>query len=167
MFLKLIKDYFIKKEVKINPVKNTTFSRTVGVLLDVNEIDDLDFLKNKFLNELFKDYTVVFLTYNEEKATAKTLDKQEISSKSFSLFGKIQDNLINHFKENNFFILIGLANNNLYLNKIIQEIPASYKFGFNQSNNHIFNVSLNGLLLKNSEFYPELERNLKSFNIIK
>lgn len=167
MFLKLIKDYFIKKEVKINSEPYKPTAKTVGVLLDAFELEKIDELKNKFKHDLFKDYEVVFLQFNEEKAKAKILDKSEISSKSFNWLGNMKDPLIDDFKKNDYFLLLGVFDNNLYLNKIIQGIPALYKFGFNEPNNHIFNVSLNGLPVKTGEFYPLLKRKLISFNIIK
>ena len=167
MFLKLIKDYFIKKEVKINPESYKPNCDTVGVVIDKGQLPNYKELITLLQNDVFKDFSLFFLIFDEKKADGDKINSDYISSKSYTLTGDFKDPLIDDFVKKDYFLLLGVYQNNPYLNKIINCKFAKYKIGFNQVNNHIFNVSLNGSMIQDAEFIEPLKLNLKSFNIIK
>lgn len=166
MFLKLIKDFFIKKRIKNKMHVFSEKTNKIAILIAVDEIYDIENLKTWLIQDVFINNEVSFLLFDERVSKEKTLNSSYISSKSFGWNAVYKDDLITQFIKNNYQVLISFSNNNLYINHIAQRVQAQYKFGFTSRNNAIFDVSLIGTTFANEEYRTELLKYIKSFNII-
>lgn len=172
MFLKFIKDFFIKKTVKkslLNYVLTNTDEKiqTVGLL-----IDETYFSKEK---ELIQEITangisgnnIKVLVYKDRIKKKDLFEHSSFSSKDFSFTGEFQNDEIKQFTNESFDMLISFYDiEKPQLLIVTLQSKAQFKVGFSTIDKLLNNFTITTVAEKHQEFVTELFRYLKILNKI-
>jgi hypothetical protein len=172
MFSRIIKDFFLKKNINKRLTKITEGSNdkisTIGIIIDSTRFFDteklLDDIKSK--KNDFKEIKVLF--YNDKIGHKDSLSQLSFSLKDVSLFGKIKVTEVQDFIAYPFDLLVNFYNEEkqslLYVSLFSK---AKFKVGFTNIDSNIANHLLIKSDVKNyKNFVSELFKYLKILNKI-
>ena len=172
MFLKFIKDFFIKKTVKksllaYSLVNSEKKIQTVGLL-----IDETYFSKEK---ELIEEITakgiaanhIKVLIYKDRIKKKDVLEHPNFSRKDVSFAGAFQKEEISQFVNEPFDMLISYYDiEKPQLLIVTLQSKAQFKVGFSTVDKRLNNFTITTVAEKHQEFVNELFRYLKILNKI-
>jgi hypothetical protein len=169
MNFKALKKYFLKKQIEKHLKENVSFKnlgelKTVGVLVNAHEFEDLEAFNNLVdsLEILNKDLKLIF--YKEEKRSLPTFEQNNFSSKDFSWKGVLEKPAIEEFLDREYDLFISyFSKRNIYLDYITSRAKAKLKVGLNQKDDRFFDIVFKLKVTEFSLFEQELAKYIKIF----
>jgi hypothetical protein len=166
MFLNLIKNFFLKKKLRITPNAINNNSNEIVIIINANDISNSEFVIDQLTHNIFKKYKVTVIYYKNKFDNIVSLPINNISNKTFNWCAKVTDNAVLNLLKQPYLLCVTISNDNLYVNRISNIINAEYKFEVSNLRSDIFDVSLIYTVSENSQYINDLTYYLKSFKII-
>lgn len=169
MNFKALKKYFLKKQIEKHLKENVSdknFSelRTVGLLVNAHEFENLDAFNGlvNSLEILNKDLKLIF--YKEEKRSLPTFEQNNFSSKDFDWKGVLTKPAIEEFLDREYDLFIGYySRKNSYLDYITSRAKAKLKVGLLHKDDRFFDIVFKLKVNELSLFQKELAKYIKIF----
>ena len=172
MFLKLIKDFLIKKSVKksltnYKPFVTEDKIQTVGLLIDETYFaKDSELISEIFSNGI-EQGNVKVLIYKDRIKKKEVFDNPHFSIKDVSLGGEFKTQEVNNFIDTPFDMLISYYDiEKPPLMWLTIQSKAKFKVGFSTIDKRINAFMVGTIAEKHEEFVSELFKYLKILNKI-
>lgn len=172
MFLKLIKDFLIKKLVKkslihYKPVVIVDTIQTVGLLIDESYFTKEDELISEILSEGIKREAIQVLIYRDKIKKKDTFQHPFFSRNNISFGAEFQKQEVVDFIEKPFDMLISYYDiEKPPLTLVTLQSKAKFKVGFSTIDKRLNNFMISTVAEKHKEFVSELFKYLKILNKI-
>lgn len=172
MFLKFIKDFFIKKTVKkslltYSLVNTDKKIESVGLLIDETYFSKEKELIEEITANGISDSNIKVLIYKDSIKKKEVLEHPGFSRKDFSFTGEFQKDEIQRFTNESFDMLISYYDiEKPQLLIVTLQSKAQFKVGFSTTDKRLNNFTITTVAEKHQEFVTELFRYLKILNKI-
>ncbi|UYW02162.1 hypothetical protein K5I29_04470 [Flavobacterium agricola] len=164
--MNVTKNFFLKKNIRKKKHVIPASNKAVLVVLNVYAITNLQQLETELKNSILKNYTVTFVYFDADKKEEDASNPNYITQKSFNWKAQLINTQTKALLKQEYKLCICFSPSNKYVNKIINGVPASYKFEITDQRNDIFDVSLISSTATYADQLPALQKILKSFNLI-
>lgn len=172
MFLNYIKEFFLKRRLKINlhNVKTTTDTavvETIGLLIDESYFLE----KNVLLKELkdigFAEENITVIVYRDKFKKNEVYDKPTFGQNILKWNTEITSDVVNDFINKEFDLLISYYDvEKAILLLITNNSKAQFKVGFSAIDKRLNHLMINSNVENHTVFIHELFRYLKFLNKI-
>lgn len=172
MFYKIIKNFFLKKNVKkrlLNqpPISKQEKIKTIGLLVDESYFSKTASLVDEILQHGFKKEQVVVLVYKDKIKSKEIINDPCVSRKDISISGEINKPEVNQFLDKPFDLLINYYDVNKFPIMLLSiKSKANFKVGFETVDKRVSHFIIKEFVDNYKEFTFELFKYLKILNKI-
>lgn len=172
MFYKIIKNFFLKKNVvKKLTTKKLEISndkiKTIGIIVDESFFKDTERVVEKIISHGFKRESIFILVYQDKLKNKFQLNEPFLALHNISISGKILKNEVIDFINTPFDLLLNYYDlNKSALLLLSVDSKAKFKVGFETVDNRVNHLIIKSHVENFSEFTLELFKYLKILNKI-
>ncbi len=172
MFLNYIKEFFVKRRLKISldNVKSTTLTtvvKTVGLLIDESYFLEKESLIKELTANGIAEENIKTLVYRDKFKKNEVYERPTFGPKDLNWNGGIDNAIVNDFINEKFDLLISYYDvEKAILLLITNNSKAHFKVGFSSVDKRLNHFMINTNAEKHSVFTHELFRYLKILNKI-
>lgn len=172
MFLNYIKDFFVKRRLKIglHNVKSTTLTtavKTVGLLIDESYFLEKESLIKELMANGIAEENIKVIVYRDKFKKNEVYERPTFGSKDLNWNGGIDNAIVNDFIDQKFDLLISYYDvEKAILLLITNNSKAQFKVGFSSVDKRLNHFMINTNAEKHSVFTYELFKYLKILNKI-
>lgn len=172
MFLKYIKDYFLKRILKNNlqNVKSISSSvpiQTVGLLIDESYFFEKDALVKEIIANGILESNIKIIVYRDKLKKNEVNSQPTFGTKHLNWNMKISNSEVNDFIFEKFNLLISYFDvEKAILLKVTHDSKAEFKVGFSSIDKRLNHLMINTTAENHTVFVHELFRYLKILNKI-
>jgi hypothetical protein len=172
MFLKYVKDFFVKKALKkgVNKLENVVGSseiKTVGLLIDISYFSEIELIVKNITAYGIGEKNIKILAYKDKIGESKFAPQPTFGYEILNWKGEITDSKIVDFTTEKFDLLISCYElEKAILLKITNDSIAKFKVGFTTIDKRFNHLTINTALSNQDVFIEELFRYLKKLKKI-
>ncbi len=172
MFYKIIKNFFLKKNVNKKLETKLPFLEhqkieTIGLLVDETYFANTASLVDAILSQGFKKEQITVLVYKDKIKSKEVINEPFLSLKNISFSGEINKPEAINFLEQPFDLLINYYDVNKYgILLLSMQSKAKFKVGFDSVDKRVNHFIITELVENYKEFISELFKYLKILNKI-
>jgi len=172
MFLKYIKDYFLKRILKKNlqnakSISSAVSIQTVGVLIDESYFFEKEVLVEELKAQGILEKNIKLVVYRDKLRTNESYSHPTFSIKHLNWKSEITNPIVKDFINESFDLLISYYDvEKAILLNITHNSKASFKVGFSAVDKRLNHLMINTNAENHTVFVHELFRYLKILNKI-
>ena len=172
MFLKYIKDYFLKRILKKNlqNVKSNSSAvtiQTIGLLVDESYFFEKDALVKELIANGIVESNIKIIVYRDKLKNIEVKSQPTFGTKHLNWKAQIKNQEVNNFINEKFDLLISYYDvEKAFLIKVTHSSKAEFKVGFSSVDKRLNQLMINTNAENYTVFVHELFRYLKILNKI-
>lgn len=172
MFLKYIKDYFLKRMLKNNlqnvkSISSAVSIQTVGVLIDESYFFEKEALLEELKAKGILEKNIKIVVYRDKLRKNESYSQPTFSIKHLNWKSEITNSIVNDFINESFDLLISYYDvEKAILLNITHNSKALFKVGFSSVDKRLNHLMINTNAENHTVFVHELFRYLKILNKI-
>ena len=172
MFYKIIKNFFLKKNVKKRLLNSPSISKqekikTIGLLVDESYFSKTASLIDEILLQGFEKNQIVVLVYKDKIKAKEIRNELFVSRKNITISGEINNPEVNKFLEEPFDLLINYYDVSKFPILLLSiKSKAKFKVGFDTIDKRVNHFIIKEFVDNYKEFTLEVFKYLKILNKI-
>jgi len=172
MFLKYIKDYFLKRILKnklhnVKSISSTDSIQTIGLLIDESYFSEKNALLKEIMDNGILESNIKIIVYRDKLRKNESYSQPTFSIKHLNWNAEITNPIVNDFINEKFDLLISYYDvEKAILLNITHNSKALFKVGFSSVDKRLNHLMINTNAENHTVFVHELFRYLKILNKI-
>ena len=172
MFLKYIKDYFLKRILKnklhnVKSISSTDSIQTIGLLIDESYFSEKEALLKEIIANGILESSIKIIVYRDKLRKNESYSQPTFSIKHLNWNAEITNPTVNDFINQKFDLLISYYDvEKAILLNITHNSKALFKVGFSSVDKRLNHLMINTNAENHTVFVHELFRYLKILNKI-
>jgi hypothetical protein len=172
MFLKYIKDYFLKRILKnklhnVKSISSTDSIQTIGLLIDESYFSEKEVLLKEIMANGILESSIKIIVYRDKLRKNESYSQPTFSIKHLNWNAEITNPTVNDFINEKFDLLISYYDvEKAILLNITHNSKALFKVGFSSVDKRLNHLMINTNAENHTVFVHELFRYLKILNKI-
>jgi len=172
MFLKYIKDYFLKRILKnklhnVKSISSTDSIQTIGLLIDESYFSEKNALLKEIMDNGILESNIKIIVYRDKLRKNESYSQPTFSIKHLNWNAEITNPIVNDFINEKFDLLISYYDvEKAILLNITHNSKALFKVGFSSVDKRLNHLMINTNAENHAVFVHELFRYLKILNKI-